>query len=118
MAELEGIWLLVITGLDYWTKLLEWTAGMNYWTDPFCHFVAYKMIPFPVKLYPALDQSVMVSISLHRTTDLAKQQMKMMLLLNAVSFIALKREGNLCPTHVKVLAWIAWYQATLEGKES
>ena len=50
VAELEGIWLSVITGLDYWTKLLEWTTGMNYWTDPFCHFVAYKMIPFPVKL--------------------------------------------------------------------
>ena len=60
----------------------------------------------------------MVTISLDRTTHLAKQQMKMMLLLNAVSFIALKREGNLCPTHVKVLAWIAWYQATLEGEDS
>jgi len=47
---------------------------MDYWTDLFCdknHFMAYNEIPLPVKLHPALDQSVIVStIALHRTTHI------------------------------------------------
>ena len=62
------------TGMDYWNGLLEWTTGMDYWTDLFCaknHFMAYNEIPLPVKLHPALDQSVIVStIALHRTTHI------------------------------------------------
>ena len=43
--------------------------------------------------------------------------MKMMLSLHAVTFVTLKREGSLCLTCVKFLAWMAWYQATLEGEK-
>ena len=101
-------------------RALDWTTGMDYWIDQKITFTAYNKIPFPVKLHPALDQSVMVShciephtyrvssrnifkggkirvlkvkrcrlncngISLHRTTHLAKQLIKMMLLLHAAT---------------------------------
>ena len=47
---------------NHWTGLLEWTTGLTI-------FVTYNEIPLPVKLHPALDQSVIVStITLHRTT--------------------------------------------------
>ena len=29
---LTHIWLSTITGLDYWTGLLDWTTGLDYWT--------------------------------------------------------------------------------------
>ena len=48
---------------NHWTGLLEWTTGMDYWTDLFVLkiiFMAYNEIPLPVKLHPALDQSVIV----------------------------------------------------------
>ena len=28
----KEIRLFVITGLDYWTGLLDWTTGLDYWT--------------------------------------------------------------------------------------
>ena len=39
-------------------------------------------------------------------------------LLPVVSFVTLKSESSLCPNRVKALAWIAWYQVTLEGEKS
>ena len=26
------MWLYLITGLDYWTGLLDWVTGLGYWT--------------------------------------------------------------------------------------
>ena len=47
---------------NHWTGLLEWTTGLT--------FFALKII-YDQFVY-AFDQSVMVSISLHRTTYLFK----------------------------------------------
>ena len=30
------VWVGTITGLDYWTGLLDWTTGLDYWTHPNC----------------------------------------------------------------------------------
>ena len=55
---------------------MDWTTGMDYWTDRFALkiiFMAYNKSPLPVKLHPALDQSVIVSsISLHKTIHIFK----------------------------------------------
>ena len=37
----------LVTGLDYWTGLLDWTTGLDYWTQKFTH-----KISFPVQLQP------------------------------------------------------------------
>ena len=63
--------LSIITGLDYWTEQLEWTTGLTFFALKII-FMAYNEIPLPVKLHPALGQSVIVSsIALHRTTHIS-----------------------------------------------
>ena len=69
--------------MDYWNGLLECTPGMDSWTDLFLH---YNKVPLPVNLYPAFDQSVMVSISLHRAPYFMLKD-EDMLLLHTVSFV-------------------------------
>jgi len=57
--------------MDYWNGLLEWTTGLTFFCTKVI-FMAYNEIPLPVKLHPALDQSVIVStIALHRTTHIS-----------------------------------------------
>ena len=52
---------------SHWTGLLEWTTGLTFFALKII-FMAYNEIPLPVKLHPALDQSVIVStIALHST---------------------------------------------------
>ena len=76
---------------NHWTGLLEWITGLT-----------YNELPLPVKLHPVFDQSV--TVSSHCTEpNIFKQQMKIVLLFVATI------EGSLCPTQVKVLAWIAPY---------
>ena len=53
--------------MDYWNGQLEWTTGLTFFALKII-FMAYNEIPLPVKLHPALDQSVIVStITLHST---------------------------------------------------
>ena len=67
MSKLFG--LSIITGLDYWNGLLEWTTGLTFFALKII-FMAYNEIPLPVKLHPALAQSVIASIY-HRTTHIS-----------------------------------------------
>lgn len=103
--------LIYISWLYYWKGLLEGTTGRDHLTTSFTlKNISYDTNKIPLKLQPAFDQSVMVSISLHWTTHLVKQLMKM-LLLQSVYF--LKSEGDLCHTCVCVLAWVAWFPSLL-----
>ena len=40
-----------ITGLDWWTRLVDWTGGLDWWTDI---FIASNKTHLPVGLYDAL----------------------------------------------------------------
>ena len=91
-------------------KLAVLLEGSTLTTSFILKNISYDTNKIPLKLQPAFDQSVMVSISLHWTTHLVKQLMKM-LLLQSVYF--LKSEGDMCHTCVCVLAWVAWFPSLL-----
>ena len=99
-----------ITRQNYGNGLLEWTTRLTF----FVLFVAYNQIPLPVNLHPALDHTVKVSsISLHEPPHIFK--------LSSTTdehhvIVIATREGSLCPTHVKVLAYGT--QASWEGEKS
>ena len=57
---LEILGLSLITGLDYWNGLLEWTIGLTFFALKIT-FMADNEIPLTEKLHFALDQTVKVS---------------------------------------------------------
>ena len=42
-----------ITGLDWWTGLVDWTGGLDWWTDNKNHFYASNETYLPVGLHDA-----------------------------------------------------------------
>ena len=87
---------------------LDWTTGLTFLALKII-FVAYNEIPLPVILHPALDQSVTASsISLHMNCTNLNSRWRS-------CYCYCYKRGSLCPTRVKVLAWIAPYPSLLGG---
>ena len=42
-----------ITGLDWWTGLVDWTGGLDWWTDTKNHFYAPNKTYSPARLHDA-----------------------------------------------------------------
>ena len=50
--------LSIITGLDYWNGLLEWTTGLTFFCTKNHFYGLYNEIPLPVKPHPAISNSI------------------------------------------------------------
>lgn len=82
-------WLLLFTGLEYWTRLLDWKTRLDYWTEyfPFCAFWARFSLAIATSNNSDLTIIEICNLAICSNTGWLFKQCKQMWLVTTVYWI-------------------------------